>query len=46
MLSPINLFEKFPEGIISVTDTIGLISQIVLFTLLTIIVLQRRKNIK
>lgn len=46
ILSPISLFEKFPEGIISITDTIGLVSQIVLFTLLTITVLQRRKNIK
>lgn len=46
ILSPISLFEKFPEGIISITDTVGLISQIVLFTLLTIVVLQRRKNLK
>ena len=46
ILSPISLFEKFPEGIISITSTVGLISQVVLFTLLTIVVLQRRKNIK
>ncbi len=46
ILSPIGLFEKFPSGVISITDTVGLISQIVLFTLLTITVLQRRKNIK
>jgi len=46
ILSPISLFSKFPEGIISITDTIGLVSQIVLFTLLTITVLQRRKNLK
>lgn len=46
ILSPISQFQKFPEGIISVTDTVGLLSQTILFTLLTITVLQRKKNIK
>ena len=46
ILSPINLFQKFPEGIISITNTVGLLSQTVLFTLLTITVLQRKKNLK
>lgn len=46
MLSPISLFQKFPEGLIAVEETIALISQIVMFTLLTVIVMQRRKNLK
>lgn len=46
ILSPVDLFNKFPEGIISVTDIVGLVSLILLFTLLTITVLQRRKNMK
>lgn len=46
ILSPIILFEKFPEGVISITSTVTLLSQTLLFTLLTIIVLQRKKNIK
>lgn len=46
ILSPINLFAKFPNGIISVTDTIGLLTQTFLFTLLTITVLQRKKSLK
>ena len=46
LLSPINLFQKFPEGIISIKDTVGLVSLTLLFTLLTITFLQRRKNLK
>lgn len=46
MLSPISLFQKFPQGIISISDTVGLLSQTLLFTLLTITVLQRKKNLK
>ena len=46
VLSQIELFEKFPEGIISITSTVALILQTLLFTTLTIIVLQRKKNIK
>lgn len=46
ILSPIVLFEGFPNGVISVTDTIALITQILLFTSLTVLVLQRRKNVK
>lgn len=45
-LSPIGLFQKFPEGIISIKDTVTLLSQTLLFALLTIIVLQRKKNMK
>ena len=46
MLSPINFFQKYPQGIISITDTVGLVSITVLFTVLTIIILQRKKNLK
>lgn len=46
ILSPINLFQKFPTGVISITDTVGLLSQTLLFTLLTITVLQRKKSMK
>ena len=46
ILSPINFFQKYPQGIISITDTVGLVSITALFTVLTIIVLQRKKNLK
>lgn len=46
ILSPINLFDKFTGGVISITDSINLITQALLFTSLTILVLQRRKNVK
>ena len=45
-LSPINLFQKFPQGMISIADTVGLLSITMLFTLLTITILQRRKSLK
>lgn len=45
-LSPIELFQKFPQGVISISNTITLLSQTLLFTLLTITVLQRKKNIR
>lgn len=46
MLSPISLFQKFPEGIIAVEETITLVSQTVMFIALTVIAMQRRKNLK
>lgn len=46
MISPIALFKKYPEGIIAAKETITLITQIVMFIILTIIVMQRRKNLK
>ena len=46
ILSPIELFESFPNGVISVTDSVTLITQTLLFTSLTVVVLQRRKNVK
>lgn len=45
-ISLINMYDKFPIGIISLQEVIGYISFIILFTLLTIIVLQRRKSVK
>ncbi len=47
--SSINLmdkFMKFPYGIISITDVVGLISFTVMFVLLTILFLKRRKTVK
>ena len=46
VLSPIYAFQKFLNGVISISDTIVLLSQFLLFTLLTITVLQRRRNLK
>lgn len=46
ILSPIALFQKYPEGLIPIGETITLISQIILFIIFTIIVMQRRKNLK
>ncbi len=42
-LSPIDMFQSFPDGVISIVDTVCLLSHILLFTLLTITVLQRKK---
>ena len=46
ILSPINLFQKFPEGMIAVGETITLLLQTLMFIVLTIIIMQRRKNLK
>ena len=46
IISPLYQFQKYPQGIIAIDETITLISQTVLFILLTIIVMQRRKNLK
>ena len=46
MISLVNLFEKFPEGVIPIEETVSLVSFTVVFILLTIIILQRRKNLK
>lgn len=46
ILSPISLFQKFPEGIIGIKESIILIMQTIMFTLFTVIILQRRKNLK
>lgn len=44
--SLINMFDKFPEGIISISEIITFVTFTILFILLTIIVLQRRKSVK
>lgn len=46
LLSLVNMFQKFPLGIISLKEVVGYISFSLLFILLTIIVLQRRKSVK
>ncbi|MBR3152888.1 MAG: ABC transporter permease [Clostridia bacterium] len=46
MFSLVSMFQKFPLGIISLKEVVGYLSFIVLFTLLTIIILQRRKSVK
>lgn len=44
--SLINMFDKFPSGIIALDEIVTFVSFSVLFILLTIIVLQRRKSVK
>lgn len=46
MFSLITMFEKFPEGMISIKEVITFVSFTILFVILTIIVLQRRKSVK
>jgi ABC-2 type transport system permease protein len=46
MFSLISIFDKFPSGIISIKEIITLITFSILFILLTMIVLQRRKSVK
>ena len=46
MFSLISMFDKFPQGLISISEIITYVSFSVLFILLTIIVLQRRKSVK
>lgn len=46
MFSLIYKFEKFPEGLISISEIITFVSFSILFILLTIINLQRRKSVK
>ncbi len=45
-LSLINLFDKFPAGLISITEIFNYISFTIVFVILTILVLQKRKSIK
>lgn len=44
--SLINMFDKFPDGLISISEIVTFVTFTILFILLTIIVLQRRKSIK
>ncbi len=46
MFSLVQMYQKFPQGIISLKEVVGYISFILLFVLLTIIILQRRKSVK
>ena len=46
VISPLYQFQKFPEGIFPINETITLLTQTALFILLTIVVMQRRKNLK
>ena len=45
-LSLINMFNKFPSGLIAIEEIVTYISYTIFFVLLTIIVLQRRKSVK
>lgn len=45
-ISIIHFYEKFPSGVISWTEVTGLISFSIVFILLTILVMQRRKTVK
>lgn len=46
MFSLVQMYQKFPQGIISLKEVVGYVSFVLLFTSLTIIVLQRRKSVK
>jgi len=46
IFSLIGMFDKFPNGIITVSEIVTFVSFSVLFILLTIITLQRRKSVK
>lgn len=46
IFSLIKMFDKFPEGLITLSEVVTFVSFTVLFILLTIIVLQRRKSVK
>jgi len=45
-LSIINFYEKFPSGVVSLSEIAGLISFSIVFISLTILVMQRRKSVK
>ena len=44
--SLVEMYQKFPQGIISLKEVVGYVTFTILFTCLTIIVLQRRKSVK
>ena len=45
-LSIMNYYEKFPSGVVSLTEISGLVSFSIVFIALTILVMQRRKSVK
>ena len=46
MFSLVQMYQKFPQGIISLKEVVGYVSFILLFVFLTMIVLQRRNSVK
>ncbi len=46
MISPISQFDMFVQGTIPIAGTVGMITQTIMFTLLTVVVLQRKKSVK
>ena len=46
IFSLVQMYQKFPQGIISLKEVVGYVTFILLFVSLTIIVLQRRKSVK
>ena len=45
-LAIMNFYQKFPSGVISLSEIVGLVSFTAMFTAFTIIVMQRRKLVK
>ena len=45
-LAVMNFYQKFPNGVISLSEVVGLISFTAMFTAFTIIIMQRRKLVK
>ena len=45
-LNLMNCYQKFPAGIISLTEVISLLAYMIMFILFTIIIMQRRKSVK
>ncbi len=45
-ISIMNFYEKFPSGVVSLTEVTGLVSFSIVFIALTILVMQRRKSVK
>lgn len=45
-LSLINMFNKFPSGLMAITEIVSYVTCTILFAILTILVLQKRKSEK
>lgn len=45
-ISIMSFYEKFPSGVVSLTEVTGLVSFSIVFIALTILVMQRRKSVK
>ena len=46
MISIMDFYQKFPAGLVSLTEVVGAISFTGMFTAFTVIVMQRRKLVK